>query len=246
MSHPDEIQLKQEKLIGKLGWLIDRTKLDFKGNPAPFAKLKSKRSVEKSKKDAERQMQGDTFKPWAHVKAPLALDATRSEFQRPSSSDALTLKCCEPLDPRHHCLNPYHQVLDPQTGQPEIQEIVRFAGPRPEDMTVRGRRRYPAAESAQMGAACSVSQSRPSAKDVDTATPQQRLQLLRADAIAHPKYTQNSRLLRAGEAWNRDSQLSRDAILSPPAKEKSTFQSRRNEIRMTDHFRRAHSSSVWK
>lgn len=234
----DEITQNQRKLLGRLGWLIDRTKLDFKGNAAPFVHSKTKRSVEKSKKRADRSLQGDSdFKTVAHIHVPLSLDATHCR----SHVDANAFSTSD-FDERHHCRNAFHQVLDSQSGRPEIEEVFRFAGPRESDSIVKGRRRFSQRPASTDGGASS---GRPTAKDVATATPQQRLQVLRSDALAHPKFTASSRVTRAGEIWNRSSQLPPNACLSPPPVQRPVLAERRNEIRMVALMRQS-QNAAWK
>lgn len=237
MSEEENVlKQKQQKLLGKLNWLIDRTKPDFKGNLPPFVRAKTKHTVEKSKKVAERSLQGGLFLPYGQRPVPLAMDAVRvvQTSSSPQANDQLDASTC-------NLSNAYHQILDKQTGRPEIYEVLQFSG-RSEAEKVRGKKRF--AES--IHTECSATSSRPSAKDVDTATPQQKLLLLRAEALNHPKFTETSRFQHSGSHWDAMSQLPPNAQLSPPRKQKAPLMQSRNEIRMVRVMRSHSCSAAWK
>lgn len=234
----DEMRAQDEKILGKLNWLVGRTKTDFKGNPSPVAKKKTKQSIEKSKKESDKLLQGGIFAPYGHNVVPLAMDATRV---RSSSGDIISVP---DLGGDHHSRNKYHQVLDSRTKRPEIYDAMQPMRAETHKSPVRGRRRFPEA-----GVSTSVKGSvfsRPSARDVDLATAQERLQLLRADALEHPKFTGTSRFVHACDYWDPSSQLGPNPTLDPPQKNRAPLIKRRNEVRMVSILRRTGAATAWK
>jgi hypothetical protein len=234
MEGDAELRAKQEKIIGKLNWLVSRTKTDFKGNPAPVAKSKTKQSVERVKKEADKFLQGGTFAPYGHVPVPLAMDATK-----PKSCE-IQIKT-EELPADHHIRNKYHQVLDSRTGRPAIYEALHPLEAETQIIPLRGKRRFGESSSSN-----ELVCFRPSARDVDLATPREKLQLLRADALEHPMFTDSSRFIHACDHWDPSSQLGTNPKLTPPQKKRAPLVQRRNEVRMVSILRRTAVGTSWK
>ena len=234
-----EAKAKQDKLIAKLDWLISRTKPDFKGNAAPFPKNKSLNSVKKAKTTESRLMAGGDYMS-AKPDVPLSMHATR--LGTVHREGPVLEQQDLPADP---CRNPYHQVLDRDTKRPEVMSILQWRGvTRPEKRT--GKRQVAPPSSDNVEEDWAANGARPTAKDVDMATPLQRLQLLRQDALEHPMFTSQSRLGRAKEFWDPMSQMGPDAIRHPPVKEKAPVEIRRNAVRMVSIMRRTQSSPAWR
>lgn len=69
---------REEKLLGKLQWLTERSKRDYKGNPPPFENRKTRQTVEADRQRIEAKRAGDTrFRPFWHGPPTLAEDAAR-------------------------------------------------------------------------------------------------------------------------------------------------------------------------
>lgn len=232
----EALRIAQEKTLGKLNWLIGRTKADFKGNPSPIEKSKTKQSVEKQKKDADRLLQGGTFAPYGHSNVPLAMDATKVVFHNENLSTPEL-----PLD--HHARNKYHQVLDADTRRPLIYGNLQPASATSHRSPVKGKRRFSDTSASKLKENIF---SRPSARDIELATAQERLQLLRADALEHPMFTNNSRFVHSCDHWDPTTQLGPSPILIPPQKQRAPLMQRRNEVRMVGFLRRAGGAPSWK
>ncbi|CUG85674.1 unnamed protein product [Bodo saltans] len=233
----EAIRAAQEKTLGKLNWLIGRTKMDFKGNPSPVAKAKTKQSVEKQKKEHDKHLQGGNFTPFGHQPVPLAMDATRV-----ASHD--TPEVASELPSDHHIRNKYHQVLDKNSQRPIIYGNMQPLHASLERSPVRGKRRYP--NSASSNAIEANVFTRPSARDIQLATAQERLQLLRADALQHPMFTNNSRFVHSCDHWDPTSQLGTNPVLVAPQKYRAPLMQRRNEVRMVGVLRRTGGAPTWK
>jgi hypothetical protein len=232
----EAMRAAQEKTLGKLNWLIGRTKTDFKGNPSPVAKSKTKQSVERQKKENEKLFQGGHFTPFGHQPVPLAMDATRV-----ASHEVLEIN---ELPKDHHSRNKYHQVLDKNSHRPVIYDTMQPLHSNLQRSPLRGKRRYP-----ESGLSKSVEANvfaRPSARDIQLATAQERLQLLRADALQHPMFTNDSRFVHSCDHWDPTSQLGANPVLVAPQKYRAPLMQRRNEVRMVSVLRRTGGAPTWK
>lgn len=234
-----EAKAKQDKLIAKLDWLISRTKPDFKGNAAPFPKNKTLSSVKKAKVNESRLRSGEEYMS-AKPDVPLSMHATRLGTVHRDSPVRYEQEL--PADP---CRNPYHQLLDRDTNRPEVMSILQWRG-QSRDERRTGKRQVVPPSTENVEDDWAANGARPTAKDVDMATPLQRLQLLRQDALEHPMFTGQSRLSRAKEFWDPMSQMGPNAIRHPPTKEKAPVEIRRNAVRMVGIMRRTQSSPAWR
>lgn len=195
---------KQDKLIGKLQWLTERSKRDFKGNPPPFETRKTQQTVELEKKRASQLRAGDTdFLPFWHGTRTLALDARRWNYLK--GADNSKFERPEPQSQRY-------QRVDPESGLTEIQRALCWdvlpshSSRKPSTAAEGCQPRYPAEPSPTTAAAARCGRN------------SQSLQQL---------------LDTRSERWNQGTQLNYE-IEKPPRKKKNVLRgTKRNAIRLT-------------
>lgn len=72
----DHERALQDKLIAELQWWSERSKRDYKGNPPPFEKRKSRQSVEEEQQKIKAKLAADSnFLPFWHGRKNLVEDA---------------------------------------------------------------------------------------------------------------------------------------------------------------------------
>ncbi|EAN76564.1 hypothetical protein, conserved [Trypanosoma brucei brucei TREU927] len=187
-------------LLHRLGWLVERSKVGFKGNPPPFESAKTQKSVEIMKRKEKRKLAGGTsFKPFIHGPPRLAEDSrpTRhlrgidtQKYDAQLSKTALSGRC---------------QKLDRSTGCPEILAALCW------DLEAK----KPDANKAQkdpVGTVCHPDDGHRAAtagknQYLLTLSKEEREAYYRSEAINHPKFTRRSREYREGLGWYHGSQL---------------------------------------
>lgn len=96
---------EEQKLLAKLDWLTERAKRDYKGNPPPFEKGKTRQGVERALKKAEAKLGGDLrgFRPFWHGPPQLCEQAVplrhlkgaeMSQFSRTPRPQGDTVRSC--------------------------------------------------------------------------------------------------------------------------------------------------------
>jgi hypothetical protein len=246
MDDPKALKAKQEKLLGKLQWLIDRSKVGFKGNQPPFAPRKTSQSVKQAKKREEKELAGDIdFRPFWHGTVPLAADATKRGVVR-QQKEALTTTFCEP--DRDVCRNAFKQAIDKATGRPELESIIQWRGQSGESFAT-GKRFYPHSFSRRnpLQAPPEEIELRPTLRDVEMASALQRVQLIRKEEIDHPKFTAGSTSKHEKAYWDPMTQLPAQPILLPPKRQEHPLELKRNSVRMISILRRTSGTAAsWK
>ncbi|KPA75022.1 hypothetical protein ABB37_08712 [Leptomonas pyrrhocoris] len=208
--NPEERE-KQEKTLAKLQWLSERVKPDFKGNPSPFETKKTLRSVEQAKKAKARTLAGDTdFLPFWHGTAPLALDATRSNY--------ITCDAVPPCS-RSGAQPPAYgaQAVDPVTGLTEIQLALSWSIPHvPPPETPRTSYEAPAKVTRD-------------ASYMRSLTPDERAAAYRQHILEHPKCTLESSRMH-NDRWMSSTQLG-EPVAKPKRAHRNTALDRQNSVR---------------
>ncbi|RNF13824.1 uncharacterized protein Tco025E_06030 [Trypanosoma conorhini] len=193
----------QEKALNRLQWLIQRSKVGFKGNPPPFESAKTQKSVALEKKKASARRAGDAdFLPFRHGAFTLAEDARPTKHLRGADNSRFERKA----DVAE--VNYYHQRIDNSTGRPEIDSALCW------DLKgeVAGAQEAQESGCPHPGVSSRVLRRERGSREVGnpylaTLPRAQRAAIVRAEILNHPKFTSRSREFRAGEAWYGGTQL---------------------------------------
>ncbi|RNF00673.1 hypothetical protein TraAM80_07520 [Trypanosoma rangeli] len=217
--------IDQDKSLNRLQWLIQRSKVGFKGNPPPFESLKTQKSVELEKKKASSRVAGDgEFLPFRHGAPSLAEDARPTKHLRGVDNSRFERRA----DLQE--VNYYCQRIDNYTGRPEIESALCWdlKGEVAAAGEVQGSCRH------RLGGSWHAVEREHDSRGVRnpylaTLSPAQRAAIVRADILSHPKFTGVSREFRAGEAWYGGTQLEGQLHLKPT---RASLPSTRNCIRV--------------
>ncbi|EAN92965.1 hypothetical protein C3747_159g62 [Trypanosoma cruzi] len=193
----------QEKSLNRLQWLIQRSKVGFKGNPCPFEPTKTQKSVALAKKRAADQLAGDTeFLPFCRGVPSLSEDASPTEHLRGVDNSRFERR----VDLQE--LNYHYQRMDKSIGRPEIEsalcwdlkgkaadvQAARKSCPTHSDVSPHALEKKRVAKGFSNPYLATLSRA-------------ERAAIFRADILAHPKFTRQSREYRAGDAWYSGTQL---------------------------------------
>ena len=249
MPEDPQVREKQEQLAGKLKWLINRARPDFKGNQPAFAQPKTLQSVVRAKKCEESKLAGESdFMPFWHGKVPLGYIATKGSVIR-GKDEIRMIEPVEPVDENHPSHNPYRQRLDPATQKPEVYTALTWQEKNLGNAVVTRTGKKLFQEKCQPTSTLNPPEEnkwRPQRKDIDGHAPLHQLQTLRKDALLHPKFTAESRLAHAEAHWDPMSQLLSHAFLEPPKRQVPKVAAKANKIRMVDVMRRTSSAHAWR
>ncbi|KAH9600798.1 hypothetical protein LSM04_006401 [Trypanosoma melophagium] len=226
MSDDTDKQREKENIsLSRLHWLIQRSKIDYKGNPPPFEIHKTQKSVELAKKRASNERVGDAeFLPFWHGSSSLAEDARTSKHLRGADNS----KFQERIDAKE--INYFHQRLEKSTGIPEIVSALCW------DLKIKdpnvNKPDYTKSSETETSYAL---QKRHNTKEfrnpyLATLSREERAAIYRADILSHPKFTRESREFWEGDAWYRGTQLV--GPLHVATAKKSSMPSTRNCIRI--------------
>lgn len=214
-SNPEEDK-KQEQTLAKLQWLIERCKLDFKGNPSQFEHSKTQKSVEKQRQQRINALAGgEEFLPFWHGTTPLALDVVRSDYLKGINNEKFERKS----DPNY---NRSRQRIDPESGMEEIRCALTWnSSPKTAQATQK-------VEYASTVTAQPYSRGRVDAHTINSLPPNERASAFREDLLAHPKHTFQS---ASGHRcrWQSGTQLG-EIMAPPPFVNRSSR--KRNAIRL--------------
>ncbi|KEG13901.1 hypothetical protein DQ04_00721030 [Trypanosoma grayi] len=191
----------QNKTLGRLQWLIQRSKVGYKGNPPPFDTLKKQKSVELAKKRAAKELVADVdFLPFRHGGPSLAEDARPSKHLRDVDNTKFEVQANR--DDYNYC----HQRIDRVTGRPEIVSALCW------DLKVENGSPATAGRSCRNSTETHFLNKKGAVRGFSNAylatlSREERAAIYRADILNHPKFTKESREYWGGDAWYRGSQL---------------------------------------
>ncbi|ORC88222.1 uncharacterized protein TM35_000182790 [Trypanosoma theileri] len=226
MSNDAEKQKEKENIsLSRLHWLIQRSKIDYKGNPPPFETPKTQKSVEFAKKRASNERVGDAdFLPFWHGTSSLAEEARSAKHLRGVDNHRFQ----DRIDTRK--LNYYHQRLDKSTGIPEIVTALCW------DLKIDDPNATKASQSKRSDPqTVRALEKKRNKKGISnpylaTLSRAERAVIYREDILSHPKFTKESREFWEGDAWYRGTQLV--GPLHIETAKKTSVPSTRNCIRM--------------
>ncbi|AYU77574.1 hypothetical protein, conserved [Leishmania donovani] len=214
--NPDEREA-QERTLAKLQWLNERSKLDFRGNPAPFETKKTLRSVEQAKRAKARSLAGTSdFLPFWHGTAPLALDATRSNYIQVDQGSKPS--CMGSARASYGA-----QAVDPSTGLTEVQLALSWSVPHPAVSKSRG--------AVGMSRGGASARGRCDSSYLQSLSPEERATACRAYLLEHPKCTPESFQAHRSR-WAASTQLSAPIVKLPPKRPQNAALQRPNSVRV--------------
>ncbi|GET87350.1 hypothetical protein, conserved [Leishmania tarentolae] len=207
----------QERTLAKLQWLNERSKLDFRGNPSPFETKKTLRSVEQAKRVKARKLAGTSdFLPFWHGTAPLALDATRSNYiQAPQDSKP---SCSGAVRATYGA-----QAIDPSTGLTEVQLALSWSVPHHVASKSHGAAEM-RRDRAPPRVLCDPSY-------LQSLSPEERAAACRAYLLDHPKCTPESSRAHHSR-WAASTQLSAPIVKLPSRRQQNAALQRPNSVRV--------------
>ncbi|KAG8344118.1 hypothetical protein ERJ75_001011900 [Trypanosoma vivax] len=184
----------------RLRWTNERINVGFKGNPAPFERPKTQKSVQLDKNRQKRKLVTDRgFLPFWHGYPTLVEDARPTKHLCGLDSSKFA---------RRHVskrFNHYRQRLDEATGKPEIVSALHW-DLKPNDLEPAYRSRYAGAvdhhPSVRGRPVTSLRKSRAVALSQAEVAVMHRIEIMN-----HPKFTRQSRDYKEGDAWYRSTQL---------------------------------------